>query len=236
MRRRGALVSAAAVAFAILWGAVDSLRPFATFERDVVQSTPGLGALDSRYTLALEPGDVACMKPVTLTPDSEIARLRVLAPEGAPSPPIEITARAGGYRATATAVGYPAGGDTLVAGALDPPDRELRGEVCARNAGETPVELVGAQDVRSLVPADLTFNGEAVEGKDLELTLLEAERRSIAERPGELIDHASKLTASFAPEWLLWIVAVLVLLGIPAGIVGGFFVAVGRDEPSPPGA
>jgi hypothetical protein len=231
--RRGrsltAVLAAAAVAFAILWGAADSLRPFATFEREVVQSTPGLGALDSRYTLALEPGDEACIDPVTLTPGSQVARFRVLAPKDRPAPPLEITARAGSYRSSGTAEGYPTGGDVLVTAELDPPERELRGSVCARNAGETPVELVGAQDIRSLVPADLLFNGDPIEGKDLELTLLERERRSIAERPGELIEHAQALGADFAPTWLLWVIAVLVLVGVPVVVVAGYFLAVRSD-------
>ena len=225
------LLAAVAVALAFLWGVGDSLRPFATTDRDVVQSTPGLGALDSRYTVRLRPGDRACVRPVTLTPRSQQARVRVLAPQTAPAPPIEVTARGPGYRATGTIAGYRTGGDDIPAAALTPPARELDGEVCMRNAGRTPVELVGAQDIRSQVPAELVVDGDVVAGKDLELTILERERRSIVERPGELVDHARALGPDFAPAWLLWVVLVLVAVGLPVAAVAGFFGAVRRHEP-----
>ena len=229
MRRRGPLLAAAAVALAILWGAGDSLRPFATLDRDVVQSTPGLGALDSRYTATLNAGDEACIEPVTLTPESQVARMRVLAPDGRPAPPVEITATAGSYRSSGRAQGYPTGADQLVTVELDPPDRKVRGRVCVSNAGRGKVDIVGAQDVRSQVPAKLTLNGTEEQGKDLELTLLEAERTSIAERPGELIAHARDLAPDYAPTWLLWILAVLVALGLPAAAIGGYYLAVSAD-------
>lgn len=230
MGRRLALVAAAAAALAILWGAADSLRPYATFDRDVTQSTPGLGALDSRYTLELKPGDEACVEPVTLTERSQVARFRLLVREGRAAPPVEVTASGPGYRSTARVSGYPAGGDVLPLANLTPPDRELDGRVCARNAGRTPVELVGAQDMRSIVPAKLLLDGEEVPGKDVELTLLERERRSLLERPGDLVAHARDLTADYAPAWLLWILLVLVAAGLPAAAVGGLYAAVRRDE------
>ena len=230
MRRRAPLIAAVAVAFAILWGAADSLRPFATYDRDVVDSTPGLGALDSRYTVTLRRDQEACIRPVTLTPHSEIARFRVLAPAKRPAPPLEITASGPGYRSSATVSGYPTGSDQLPRAELDPPGRTVTGEVCARNAGRTPMELVGAQDIRSQVPAALLVDGEDVAGKDIELTLLQGEPKSIAERPGDLVARARDLTAGFAPEWLLWIVLVLVALGIPAAAIGGYVVAVSADR------
>jgi len=229
MGRRGALVAALAAALAFLWGAADSLRPYAMYERDVTQSTPGLGALDSRYTLELKRGDEACVEDVTMTPRSHVARFRLLVRQGDATPPVEVTASGPGYRSSTTMSGYPAGGDVLSLATLTPPEREVDGKVCARNAGRIGVELVGAQDLRSLVPAKLVLNGEEIPGKDVELTLLERERRSLVERPGDLVDHAREFTAGYAPTWLLWILLVLVAGGVPAAAIGGLFLAIRRD-------
>jgi hypothetical protein len=204
------------------------VRPYVTFDRDVVASTPALGAIESRYTISLRRGDEVCVRPVTLTGRSQLARFRVLDADGPPVPPLEITARAPGYEAKTTLSGYDAPGDQIPPAKVEAPDRELRGEVCARNTGSEPVELIGTDEIRSQVPAETLLNGEPQPNKEIELTLLEDRKAGLIERPGDLVEHARTLTADFAPEWLLWIVLVLVVAGIPIGAIAGLYLSVRR--------
>ena len=229
MGRRAAIIAAAAAVLAFAWGTLDSLRPFVTFEHDAVESTPALGALESRFTVTMKPGDETCIQPVTLTPRSEVARFRVLAAKGRPVP-IVVTASGDGYRSSAVIRDYAAPGDQLPLARLTPPDRELQGRVCARNAGRQPVELVGTDEIRSQVVAETIVNGEPQPNKEIELTLLQEDRRSWLARTGELVGHARAFGADFTPEWLLWIVLVLAALGIPAAAIAGFFLAVREDD------
>jgi hypothetical protein len=229
MDRRSAIVAALAALVVVAWGAVDSWRGFLTTEHDVVVSTPGLGPLEQRYEASLRPGGIACVRPVTLTPESRAARFRVNTKRGGPVP-VEIVARGPGYRASNVVRDYPSPGDHLPIVPLTPPPRELQGEVCARNVGERPLAVVGTQEIRSLVAAELLVNGAAVPGKDLELTMLEAERRTLLERPGDLVAHAQTLAADFTPRWLLWVVLVLVVPGIPLAAAAGLLALSRRRD------
>jgi hypothetical protein len=225
------VLAPAACALAILWGVADSLRPFVTFDHDVVVATPALGALEQRWTATLQPGDEACIRPVVFTPDAEVVRLRVLTEKDDKASPIEVVARGPGYESKTVLEGYGTGFDQTPLARITPPEGEVEGEVCARNAGtRDPVQLVGTDEIRSQVPAETIVNGQAQDGKELEVTLLEAERRTYLSRTGEILDRASALTAGYAPTWLLWIVCVLAALGIPAAIVAGLYRALREDD------
>ena len=226
MLKRPAFVAALAAVLAFAWGALDSLRPFATFERDQIVSTPGLGPLAERYTFTLQPGDEACIKPVTFTPETEVARLRILSEKDDAPAPIDVTASAPGYRSTARLSGYPTGFDQTPPARLTPPDREVEGQLCARNAGARggdPVQIVGTGEIRLQVAAETLVNGKPVDGKEMELTLLRAERRSLLAGMGTIIGHVRAVAAGYAPEWLLWILAVLAAVGIPVAVVAGLY-------------
>lgn len=226
-RRRLAIVAGLAVLLAFAWGVADSIRPFVTYDRPVIQSTPGLGALDTRTTIPLRRRDEACLRPVILTPSSRIARLRLNAKD--PGPALEVTARGGDYSSSTRVDGYGTGSDQVVDATLDPPERKVVGELCVRNLERGAADIVGAEDVRSQVPAGVYLNGELVPGREMELALLEDAGEPLLERPGQLVDRAHAVTGSVVPEWSLWVLLIVVALGFPAAIAGGFALSARAD-------
>lgn len=233
--RRLAVVAAVVAVLALAYGANNSLRPFATVDREVVSSTPGLGPLDQRYTLTLRPRDEACVKPVVLTERSQKARFRLVKPGGPPVPPVVVTARGPGYSSSARIASYAAPGDQLPHFKLTPPQRELIGEVCIRNAGRQALDVVGTDEIRSHVPAEIVLNGEPIPGgKELELHLLEERERSFLDRTGVLVDNAHTLSSGYLPKFLVWVLLVLAAIGMPAAVIGGLFLSVRAADPPPP--
>lgn len=228
-RRRLAIAGTLALLMAMAWGALDSLRPFATLPREAVVSTPGLGALESRYSAALESGDEVCVQPVTLTPESQIARFRIVGPGKPPISPLQITATGPGYRSATIFRQYELAGDQTPWIPITPPRAEVVGRVCAKNLGRQRVEVIGNAEQRSQGPAEVLVNGEVQSGKELELTLLRATPQSMLDRPGDLIANARTLAADYAPKWLLWGVLLLVAFGIPAAVTVGFFRVLSRE-------
>jgi hypothetical protein len=45
-----------------------------------------------------------------------------------------------------------------------------------------------------------------------------------------MFDHASNLTDHLVPAWLIWAIAVIVALGVPAATLAAFCLALREDE------
>jgi len=203
--------------------------PFLTQQREVVVSTPGLTGLFERTEVPLRPGRPACVVGVRLTPDARVARVRVKA--GPRAARVRVTASAPGYASASTAVAGP--GERLVAAPLEPIARDAVGRVCvAAPAGARGLAIIGTREARSQVAATTELGGRAAEGLDLELALLSGERRSYLERAGEVLDNVSALTGRLVPAWLLWVLALLVALGIPAAALAALVQEAARTRNS----
>src|SRR5215212_10406000 len=96
MRRRTLLIWACAFAVigAVLW------LPWMTKERTVVAATPVPPPLFGITPAPLKGGSTACLQDVTFSPETQVAEIGV-ATGGKAGPPLEITAAAPGYNATA---------------------------------------------------------------------------------------------------------------------------------------
>jgi hypothetical protein len=221
-----AVLAGVVAVLVILAGAYDSMRPYVTLERQVPVATPGLGALESRATVPLLPGDEVCIRPVIFDPKVRMAQVRIVAPKGPTGPPLRFTASGPGYRSTARVEGWEAPGDQVPEIPLTPPPRDVTGQACIRNEGRTRAELVGTDELRSIVFAETVRNGRVVEGIDLELSLL-APRARLIDRPGELVEKVSLMSGGI-PTWLLWGLLVLVVAGIPTGAVAALVLSLRR--------
>lgn len=216
---------AALLMLAWQWGTV---HEYGTYKRDARTSTPGLSALFSREVVLLDANESACLSPVTFAAETGQARVRVQVPKKR-SPRLYLRMRAPGYdeRVTVPPIEPRVEGEVRVE--FPQPRREVTGEFCFLNRGPTPINLIGTNEGRSLLPVELTVDGRTKQDANLELHLLRAGGHSLASRRTEIVDRASAFSAGLVPEWLLWPVALL-LVGLPLIVAVLFGLSVTRAE------
>lgn len=222
----GAIAALAALATLIWQGG--AVWGFVTDRRDAWTSSPGLGALFTREVVLLRAGERACLRPVTFYADTGQARVRLRAPRS-PSPRVDLHMRGPGYSEVARIPRLDPQVEGVAAVEFPRPGREVTGELCFRNRGPTPIQLIGTNEGRSLTPVDLLVNGRLKPNADLELILLKAGTHSLGSRRSELIDRAAAFTGGWVPRWLLWPIALL-FAGLPVVVAALFGVSVWRAE------
>lgn len=113
--------------------------------------------------------------------------------------------------------------------AITPPRRTVVGTACFRDIGSAPVFLDGTSERRLTSRSSLTVNSRPVAGV-ISLAFFAARPESRVRRLGEIFEHASNLTDDLIPVWLIWIIVLAVLLGVPAAVVLAFSRSLREDE------
>jgi hypothetical protein len=231
MPRGAAVVVALAGLVLLAAGALIEWRPFLTRDRPVVTATPSLAGLVDRTDVPVRPGETACVAPVPISRTTGLVQLSLTTLASSRPQPLVVTAEgAGGYRSRARTGSYPVGPASVFDVPVRPPARDLAGRVCVRNAGRRRIALIGTREERSLTAATTTVGGRR-QRADVALTLLEARPRSLLDRAGEILERASAFTGGVMPTWLLWPLAVLLAVGVPLAVFGGFYAALRSDDP-----
>jgi hypothetical protein len=201
----------AAFAVVLVVGAVLLWRPFLTREHETISATPTPIALYEPVPIVLRPESIACLTGVRFERDSEVVGF---AARGVG--PLVITATAPGYAALAVAR------PPLVRARLTPPSEPVTGRLCIRNAGRHAVALPGTTDPGSTAPPVTTIDGRPIT-PDAAVTLYRRAPSSYLARAGDIVRHAAAFAWSPA---LLWLFAVLVVLGVPAAIAYGLALSL----------
>lgn len=200
------------------------MTTFASEERSVVTATPAVPGFAGILPVELpERGSEVCIDGVTFSPRTRELRIGTVT-EGRPGPRTEIVATAPGYRAKATAAGWPANGELIVA--LDTPERPVIGGLCVRKLGAGPLALVGTQEGRAAARTEVTIDGEPTPA-DVALTFYSGETKAFSDQLPQILSAISRL--SWPGEWLLWILLAVVLVGTPAGALAALGLAL-RDD------
>lgn len=224
-----ALAAVLVIAGALLW-----FLPALTSKEPSTAGVPTPPALFALAEFAVAPHQQACMSSVTITPQSALAlfRLRPAKPGGSGGPPVEVILSGPGYRSTARVPGgYPGGSVALP---VTPPRTVLIGSVCFVNIGRSTVLFDATTEPRTVARSPTLIDGRTVVG-DIALTFLDPQPRTILSRLGEVFTHASNLTEGLIPVWLVWVIAILAALGIPAGAIAAFWLSLKADEAGRPG-
>ncbi len=228
-RPRPAALATALAAAVVLVGALVWFRPFLTQKQVSVSTAPAPSALTVLTQFDLAPGQQACMASVAVEPNSLAAEFELHPAKAGPQggPPVALVLSATGYRSVSQlAAGYPGGLATIP---MTPPRHSLLATVCFVDRGDTAVLLSGSSEARTISRSPTTVAGSSVVG-DIALTFLDTHPSSLLERAGTIFGHASNLTDHLIPVWLIWILAVLVLCGVPLGILAAFYGALREDE------
>lgn len=220
--RRWAIIGAVVV---FVLGAVFVARPFVATQRDMPAEIPSPASLVSTSSVPLAPGKPVCFDNAVAERHSELVRFRVSSPAG-PAPQMTVTVDGPGYDAKAV---IPAGLlDTQTAQAPIPaPPTDVPVRVCIRNDGTTPVGLFASND-RTRSRSLATIDGKNT-GQSVWFAFYEPRWRAISERVPLTIDRMTVFRPSWVHPWLLWIIAVLFLAGVPIAVVWALVRAL-RDD------
>jgi hypothetical protein len=210
--------------------------PWATESRTVIASIPVAPPLFGITPAPVGPGKQACMTQVTFDRFSQIGRIGATT-GGKPGPAITITASGPGYRATSSIpAGY--GDDTGLQFQLTPPQRELIGEICFLNRGPGTLTLNGTNEFRTMGRPSLLIDG-VPQLYDVQLSFFARDGASYLSRAGAIFRHAAIFTPDLLPRVVIALIALLALIGIPAGAIAALAIAIRRDEEAaasePPG-
>jgi hypothetical protein len=192
--------------------------PYLTRERQDVAGVPVPTPVIAQAPVKMAPGSEACLSDVAFDTDAELVELMALAPPRQ-RPPIEVAARAPGYRDAALVTGGNEPPSWLYA-RIDPPPRSVIGTLCISNRGKQRVDLLGTTDARTATGRPVTrIDGEEV-APDISVRLLSEDTGSVLDRLGQLVDRA----AAFKPGlfgWpvLLWLMVLLAAIGVPAAAI-----------------
>jgi hypothetical protein len=211
MRRWGTIT---AVACLLIGGAL-WVVPWLTRSREMPAAVPSPAALFSIELVELGPGRTACSQNVALDPRGSRARLQV-GTFGRPGEPLRLTLDGAAYRSASTIRGGYADGSVVVA-SLRPPARATLVRACVENLGTRRVALLASAD-RTRSRSITSVEGRDT-GKSAWLSFYEANRHSVLERSPATIERIATFRPGIVGPWLLWPLAALVLIGIPAGAV-----------------
>jgi hypothetical protein len=212
-----ALVAPLVVAAVYLGGALHWYRPFLDQRHPVVASTPSLEGLYSVKEVRLRHGQRACIQPLPLDPEVHRLRLMLWA-HATRAVPLSFVLRGRGYTARGRFTGYPAGGQTPVIAPVNPaPPAAFDGQLCVRNEGRHSVGLVGTDEPDSLTLPSTSVDGQAPGPVDPAVTFYGGPDASLLSRTGTVIGRVSDFTGGVMPVWLLWPLALLIVIGVPAG-------------------
>lgn len=220
--RRWAIVGAVVV---FVLGALFVVRPFVATQRDMPAEIPSPASLVSTSSVPLDPRRPVCFDHAVAERHSELVRFRVSAPS-APAPQLTVTVKGPGYNAEAV---IPAGlldGQTAQAPIPAPPT-DVPVRVCIRNDGTTPTALFASND-RTRSRSVAVIGGKST-GQSVWFGFYEPRWRAISERVPLTIDRMTIFRPAYVTSGLLWIIAVLFLVGIPIVVVWALVRAM-RDD------
>jgi hypothetical protein len=182
-----------------------------------VVSTPRVNTLLNRGVSAFPVGahQQACMSAVTVTHQSAVAGYELRAEGGARGvPPLELLISAPGYHATSELPGGEY--EKHLQFLIRPPRHSVIASACLLDRGTVPVAVEGTTDPATLSRSVLSIDGRPVAG-NLTLNFFEDREQTRLAGVSEAFERISILTDHLIPVWLVWIVALATLVGVPMG-------------------
>jgi hypothetical protein len=222
-----AVLSGVLVLVALLvWGV-----PWLTRERPDLTSTPTPPPFSAIAPITLPHGQQACENAVALSPDTRaITVLSGKHPGG--GVPLDVVVTAPGYRGTGRIPGGYLGAGGLTVTISPPPPRNAIGTVCLRNAGRRDAQLQGTVEGRIQNRSSTAVAGKILPQK-MTLLLTEGRQRSLGSRLGEVGDRIAAFKPPFVNNVTLALLALLVLVGAPAGVLYAIATGVAADDDAP---
>jgi hypothetical protein len=221
MRKSAVLVGAAATVI----GLAALLVPALTDKRQFHAAIPQPPAV-TRVALIVVPEHAqACMAPAVIDHQSEVAVIRV-GTYGKPAVPLVFTASARGYDVSDGVMPTYRDNDSIAI-PVRPPAHATVATVCVANEGPRRIALYASDD-RTKFPSTTLVSGRPV-GANFWLSFYQRQRHSLLSQLPLIFDHLQAFRPGVLGPWLFWPLAILSLLGVPAGVIYAFYVALRPD-------
>ena len=212
----------------LLLAAVFVWRPYATRDREYPTTIAQAPARFSTVLVALDPRQRACLDAIALDKRSAVARFQV-GTYGKPTVPLEFQLAGSGYRADVAIAPAAYTDNGIVQIAVPPPGHDVETSACIVNRGRNRVALYAAN------PTEVSASQATRDGKPLAtnywLGFYERRPTSIAHRSPTIAARMSIFRPGFVGPWLIWPLAALFVLGVPAGVLAAYTRAQ-RDHPN----
>ena len=224
---RWPLLAALAGALVVLVAAVAIGRPYLTKERDYPASVPQPPSVVAIQLVPMRPGQSVCLHDAVMDTHSQRALFQVET-YGKPTVSLRFTLTGQGYR---TALSVPASAykdEAIINLPVPAPHRDTFVQACVTNAGTRRAALF-ATTAAEPGPVTATLDGQPV-GTNPWLAFYEAKRTSIAHRLPTIVARMDTFRPPFIGSWLLWPLAVLFVLGVPAAVLVAYWRVLADDE------
>lgn len=218
-----ALAAVLIVVALLAWGI-----PWLTKSRPDMTATPTPPPFANITPILLEPGARACEDQVALSTDTRTVIVLSARFEGT-GPPLRVEARAPGYRGQGEILGGYHGLEGLPA-TIPAPPRNAIGSVCVENIGRRDALLQGTIEGR-IQSRSVTSVDDTVIPQKMSLLLSTGQNRSIADRLGQTFERIAAFKPPVLAPAVLAILALLVLVGVPAGVIYAVARGIGDEEP-----
>jgi hypothetical protein len=224
--RRPALLAVLAGAAVVLVAAFAWWRPFLFEQRNFVASVPQPAPLFSVPLIPLGAGEQTCFAPAVIDTSSRRAAF-VVRSQSSRATPLGLTMTGPGYRFSTRIPGtHPDNSGVVVP--VPAPGRDTPVRICIENEGRGTVSLWGAND-RTRTP--LTNTGAAAKANaNVVFAFYEAHDGTLAGHLPVAFRRMGAFRPGFVGPWLIWPLALLCALGIPAGALWALWRSI-RDEP-----
>ena len=216
MRRPLVVVAATAVAFVLL--AVVLFDRVVGEERTRIAVVGAPPPTLSESPVVLPAGKRLCITRTLLSPRADVVELIVSEQQKRPTPALELVAEGKGHRAAVRIPPGPAGRHPVTA-RLNPPDRDLIGQVCVRARSE--VVLVGTTEFHSISRSISFIDGERIP-PDPALKFYTADEVGLLDDLGGVVDRMTIARGFLGASWIVWGLLVLVAVGVPAAVLTAF--------------
>ncbi len=207
--------------------------PYLDQQRRIATEVPQPPPLKSVSLVEIPGAQQACMDEIGLLPGRQVAEMRI-GTYGRASSPLVFALTAPGYVQTVSVPATSYVNNGLLDLAFTGPAKVLEGSVCVTNQGRTPIALYAAAE--NSKSRSTTTVHERLWPANFDLAFYAARRQSLLDQAATIMRRL-RLFHAHVGLGLLWLLAVLFVVGVPLGAVA-VLAAVSPDtgrRANPPG-
>ncbi len=202
---------------------VTLILPYLDQHRRIATEVPQPAPLFATSLVELLHSQRGCADEIGLLPGRQVAEMRI-GTFGKPASPLLVTLIAPGYReAVSVAPSYV--DNSLLEIPFSGPAKALDGSVCVTNEGRHPVALYASAD-RTKSRSTTTVAGR-LWPSNFDLSFYAAHEESLLDQAGTIMRRL-RLFHAHVGLGLLWLLAVLFVIGVPLASVAAVVAATGR--------
>jgi hypothetical protein len=229
--RRWAWLGALAGALVLVVAAVAIGRPYLTKQRDYPASIPQPPSVVAIQLAPMNAGQTICLHDVVMDTHSQRALFQVET-YGKPTVPLRFTLTGDGYRAATSVPASAYKDEGILNLPVAAPSHDVFVQACVKNVGRRRAALF-ATTAAEPGPVSATLDGTPMSPNPW-LAFYEAKRTSIAHRLPTIVARMDTFRPPFIGPWLLWPLAALFVLGVPAAVVLAYARALDEDDADEP--